>query len=149
MTGFVRNGLFLFIAGFLGSCASKPSEKTAEIKIDTAKYHQVDSVSDVHYKVLKDTILTIKADSVKALYYPNTGRVVMTLKKGDRCSITRTGRYDVVDNKGNFWIRVERMGGKGWIFCRSNGGKPRCSVISAWDRGIWARRFRRRWSPPA
>ena len=107
--------LIAFIITFQSCTApTKPSQEV--IVIDTTQYQKVDSVADIHYKVLKDTVLTIKADSVKALYYPNTGKVVMTLKKGDKCNITRTGRYDVVDNKGNFWIRVERMGGKGWVW---------------------------------
>ena len=101
----------------LAGCSKKQTESPIPIQVDTSLYHKVDSITSSESKtVLRDTILTIKADSVNALYYPNTGKVVMKLKAGDVCKITRKGRYDVVDGKGNFWIRVERFGGKGWIF---------------------------------
>lgn len=103
----------------LTNCSTKPNEPVSNTgSLDTTKFEKLDSIP-IAKKVrtaIKDTVLTIKADSVNALYYPNTGKVTMKLKKGDVCKITRVGRYDVVDNKGNFWIRVERMGGKGWIF---------------------------------
>lgn len=110
--------LYLLIASviLLQACTLPKQEQKERASIDTTKYVRVDSVRDIRYKVLEDTVLKITADSVRALYYPNTGRKVMTLRKGDVCKITRTGRYDVIDNKGNFWIRVERMGGKGWIW---------------------------------
>ena len=111
---------FLFCIGilfFLSCKESKKQEATIPVNVDTAKYKKVDSIVNVIPRsALRDTILTITDDSVFALYYPNTGKVVMKLKKGDVCNITRTGRYDVVDGRGNFWIRVERFGGKGWIF---------------------------------
>lgn len=110
--------IFMACCLFVG-CGKGTADNTAtNTSVDTTKFHKLDSVP-ISKKVrtaIKDTVLTIKADSVKALYYPNTGKVTMKLKKGDVCKITRVGRYDVVDNKGNFWIRVERMGGKGWIF---------------------------------
>jgi hypothetical protein len=110
--------LFVIIGILLMECTNKQTEAVGSNSIDTTKLQKLDSVPTTKKvrTALKDTVLTITADSVKALYYPNTGKVVMTLKKGDVCKITRTGRYDVVDNKGNFWIRVERMGGRGWIF---------------------------------
>jgi len=109
----------LFVAGvaLVLSCSKKEKENPIPEGVDTTKYQKVDSIATIIPKTaLRDTILTIVADSVDALYYPNTGRFVMKLKRGDVCNITRTGRYDVVDGKGNFWIRVERMGGKGWIY---------------------------------
>jgi hypothetical protein len=112
-TGLLVIGIILLL-----SCGKKSAE-TASIpsEVDTAKYQKVDSVTlTIPRSALRDTVLTIVADSVNALYYPNTGRVVMKLKRGDVCNITRTGRYDVVNGKGNFWVRVERFGGKGWIF---------------------------------
>lgn len=111
---FIATAMLLLLA----HCSTKQTETAKTNSVDTTKFHKLDSVP-IAKKVrtaIKDTVLTIKADSVKALYYPNTGKVTMKLKKGDVCKITRIGRYDVVDNKGNFWIRVERMGGKGWIF---------------------------------
>ena len=102
----------------LANCTTPTNQTASNSAVDTTKFHKLDSIP-IAKKVrtaIKDTVLTIKADSVNALYYPNTGKVVMKLKKGDVCKITRVGRYDVIDNKGNFWIRVERMGGKGWIF---------------------------------
>ena len=98
-------------------CGKTPDENTSNIPvIDTSQLQKIDSAPVAAKSHLKDTILKITADTVRALYYPNTGREVMKLVKGDVCNITRTGRYDVIDGKGNFWIRVERYGGKGWIF---------------------------------
>jgi hypothetical protein len=112
-TGLLALGIILLL-----SCGRKPVETPpVSTEVDTTKYQKVDSVTSVIPKsALRDTVLTIVVDSLNALYYPNTGRPVMKLKRGDICSITRTGRYDVVNGKGNFWVRVERMGGRGWIF---------------------------------
>jgi hypothetical protein len=112
----VRNSFFLLLMLVISSCSKAPGENKSSISVDTANLQRIDSVPQATKAVLKDTVLTITADTVRALYYPNTGREVMTLVKGNKCIITRTGRYDVVDNKGNFWIRVEHMGGRGWIF---------------------------------
>jgi hypothetical protein len=107
----------LFVGVILLGCGKPQSEtKSNNAAPDTTQLQKLDSVPLPAKSHLKDTILTITADSVQALYYPNTGRKVMKLVKKDVCNITRTGRYDVVDGKGNFWIRVERFGGKGWIF---------------------------------
>lgn len=107
----------LLMSIFFFQCEKKKEVATPEVnRVDTSQYKQVDSVTVTTRHALKDTILTIKADSVNALYYPNTGKFVMKLKAGDVCKITKAGRYDVVDGKGNFWVRVERFGGKGWIW---------------------------------
>lgn len=111
---FLFTGILFFI-----SCSEKKkkTEVTIPVEVDTTKYKKVDSIVNVIPRTaLRDTILTITDDSVFALYYPNTGKSVMKLKKGDVCNITRTGRYDVVDGRGNFWVRIERYGGHGWIF---------------------------------
>jgi hypothetical protein len=101
----------------LSACGPSASDKkNGNAAIDTTNLQRIDSVPQLTEPYLKDTVLTIKADTVRALYYPNTGKAVMTLVKGNVCKITRTGRYDVLDGKGNFWIRVEHMGGRGWIF---------------------------------
>lgn len=98
-------------------CGAKRDETTLSMgSIDTTQFQKVDSIPTAKKKALRDTVLTIRADTVRVLYYPNTGREVMKLLAGDVCRITRTGRYDVIEGKGNFWIRVERFGGKGWIF---------------------------------
>jgi hypothetical protein len=110
--------VFLFLLSLVFTQCGKTSVEQASsaLVVDTANLQKIDSVPEVAKSHLKDTILKITADSVRALYYPNTGREVMKLAKGDVCKITRTGRYDVIDGKGNFWVRVERFGGKGWIF---------------------------------
>lgn len=101
---------------FLGCDKPKSETPSNSTALDTTQLQKLDSVPLPAKSQLKDTILTITVDTVRALYYPNTGREVMKLAKKDVCNITRTGRYDVIDGKGNFWIRVERFGGKGWIF---------------------------------
>jgi len=118
MTFKLSSAVSLFLASIIFiSCGKKPTETTSTIiSVDTTKFEKIDSIPISTKHRLRDTVLTIKADSIKGLYYPNTGKEVMTLKKGDVCKITRAGRYDVIDGKGNFWIRVERFGGKGWIF---------------------------------
>jgi hypothetical protein len=109
---------FLVLSGFVFiQCGKASVDNTSSAPVvDTAHLQKIDSVPVTAKSHLKDTVLKITADTVRALYYPNTGREVMKLMKGDVCNITRTGRYDVIDGKGNFWIRVERFGGKGWIF---------------------------------
>ena len=108
---------FLLVVVILLGCDKPKAEtKPNNMAVDTTQLQKLDSVPLPAKSHLKDTVLTITADTVRALYYPNTGREVMKLVKKDVCKITRTGRYDVVDGKGNFWIRVERFGGKGWIF---------------------------------
>jgi hypothetical protein len=110
--------IWLLIVGVIFFACDKPKSETtsSNAAVDTTQLQKLDSVPLPAKSHLKDTILTITADTVRALYYPNTGREVMKLVKKDVCKITRTGRYDVIDGKGNFWIRVERFGGKGWIF---------------------------------
>ena len=98
------------LAVLLASCATKPTEQPTLVALDTTKYQKVDSVADVHYKVLDDTVLTIKADSVQALYYPNTGRVVMTLKKKDVCTITlQKDILNEIRNKFPFWKDADQF----------------------------------------
>jgi hypothetical protein len=118
MTNKTLNSIALLLVSviFLGCDKPKSETKSSTTAVDTTQLQKLDSVPLPAKSHLKDTILTITADTVRALYYPNTGREVMKLVKKDVCKITRTGRYDVIDGKGNFWIRVERFGGKGWIF---------------------------------
>src|SRR5690349_19997005 len=117
MSSIIKSCCFSFdVLLVLARCSKKQPETVIPADVDTTKYQKVDSIFNIIPRsALRDTILTITDDSVYALYYPNTVKGLMKLKAGDVCNITRTGRYDVVDGRGNFWIRVERFGGKGWI----------------------------------
>lgn len=92
------------------------TDDEAQSEKDDKKIIKEEQKDDKEQDQKKLDFLTIQGKDIWVRSRPTTGEVVMKLNTGDKAKVLEKGKQETINQKTDFWYKIEFEGETGWVF---------------------------------